>query len=369
LKPLPLKNPPESVCLLRLSAIGDVCHAVPVIRTLQKAWPETRLTWIVGKTEYDLVGDIPGVEFIIFDKAAGWRAWRDLRRVLRDRHFDVLLHMQMSLRASLASLAIPADIRLGFDRERANDLQWLFTNARIPHVPRQHVLESFLEFPRALGIDETVLEWNIPIPEGARQKARELAPTGPYVIISPCSAHAYRNWTPEGYAAVADYLWEKWQLPVLLTGGPSTTERRMAQAILARSRHRPRDLTGHTDLKTLLALLAGARLLISPDSGPAHMATTVGTPVVGLYAATNPERARPYCSPELVVNGYPDAVRQFLGKDNMIVPWGTRIRQPAAMSLIRVPDVLSIVEKAMGSPQNMSNPVSLRHSLDTDPRT
>ena len=340
MKPLPLKEPPDSLCLLRLSAIGDVCHAVPVIRTLQRAWPDTRLTWIIGRTEHALVGDIPGVEFITYDKRAGWAGWRALRRRLRERRFDVLLHMQTSLRASLVSLAIPARLRLGFDRPRARDLQWLFSNARIPHVPRQHVLDSFLEFPRTLGIGESVLEWNIPIPDTAREKARELAPDRPYALISPCSAHAYRNWTAEGYAAVADHLWEKWRLPVLLTGGGSRTERQMADAILARSRHRPRDLTGRTDLKTLLALLADARLLVSPDSGPAHMATTVGTPVIGLYAATNPERAGPYLSPQLVVNRYPDAIRHTFGKDASEVPWGTRVRNSRPMGNIRLSDVM-----------------------------
>ncbi len=357
MKPLPLKNPPDTLCLLRLSAIGDVCHAVPVIRTLQSAWPNTKLTWVIGKTEHALVGDIPGVEFIIFDKQAGWQAIRELRRRLRDRRFDVLLHMQMSLRASLASLAIPADIRLGFDRKRASDLQWLFTNARIPHVPRQHVLDSFLEFPRTLGIPDPVLEWNIPIPETARQRAAELAPQSPYAVISPCSSHAYRNWTAEGYATVIDHLQETWNLPVLLTGGNSAIERETGAAIEHLCRHRPSNLIGHTDLKTLLALIANARLLVAPDSGPAHMGTATGTPVVSLFAATNPDRARPYRYPELVVSRYPEAIQARYHKSVDDVPWGTRVRDPGTMARIPVEDVLETIDRHLSVTASEQAPV------------
>ena len=319
---------------------------MPVIRTLQTAWPQTRLTWIVGKTEHGLVGDIPGVEFIIFDKAAGWQAWRDLYRRLRGRRFDVLLHMQMSLRASLASLAIPAVLRLGFDRKRANDLQWLFSNARIPHTPRQHVLESFLEFPRALGIDTVDLRWDIPIPDAAREHARNLLPDAPYAVISPCSAHDYRNWTVEGYAAVADHL-QHWGLDVILTGGNRPVERDTADAILRLCQSRPRDLVGRTDLKTLLAILQGARLLVAPDSGPAHMGTAAGIPVVGLFAATNPDRARPYRSPELVVSRYGEAVLAQYGKPVAELPWGTRVRAPGTMARIPVDAVTTAIDEAL----------------------
>src|SRR5690242_8341998 len=98
---LTLQEPPRSVCLLRLSAIGDTCHAVPILRTLQRAWPQTKFTWIIGKTEARLMGLIEDVEFIIVDKRAGFAARREIRETLAQREFDVLLHMQLSFRASL----------------------------------------------------------------------------------------------------------------------------------------------------------------------------------------------------------------------------------------------------------------------------
>ena len=154
---LPLTSPPATLCILRLSAVGDICHTLPIVRTLQQVWPDTKLTWIIGKLEYSLVGDIPGIEFIIFDKAKGFQAYRKLRQQMKDRNFDVLLHMQMSLRASLASLLVPANIPLGFDKQRASDLQWLFTNAQNAYKSKQHVMDSLYGFLDSLGSDEKQL--------------------------------------------------------------------------------------------------------------------------------------------------------------------------------------------------------------------
>lgn len=347
---LPLASPPERLCLLRLSAVGDVSHALPVVRTLQRHWPETRLTWIIGKTEHALVGDIEGVEFITFDKAKRWSALAEVRRQLAGRHFDVLLHMQMSLRASLVSLMVRADVRLGFDRPRAKDLQWLFTNHRIPHRPKQHVIDSFFGFTEALGIAEREMRWDIPIPDYARKCAREAMPDErPTLVISPCSSHAYRNWTPEGYAAVGDYAIERYGMRVLITGGLSAIEHRYGEEITALMRHEPRNIVGRTDLKQLLAVLERATLVVAPDSGPAHLASAVGTPVIGLYAATNPERAAPYRSRDRVVNRYPEAIRERYGKLPDEVRWGTRVRDPGTMERIPPEAVIAKLDDVMNA--------------------
>lgn len=350
---LPCNPPPATVCLLRLSAVGDVCHTLPVLRTLQAAWPGTQFTWIIGKLEAALIGDIPGVEFIIFDKSQGRKARRQLRQTLHHRKFDLLLHMQMSLRASLTSLAVHAPLRLGFDRRRAHDWQWLFTNHRIPYIPRQHVMDSLFGFAETCGAHERVLRWDIPIPEAARTFASAQIPDGvPTLIISPCANarfRNFRNWRAERYAAVAGYAAEKLGLRVLLTGGPSAAEREYG-AHIEQYLHSPAvNLIGSTSLKQLLALLQRATALVSPDSGPAHMATAVGTPVIGLYASTNPERAAPYLSRRWCVNRYPDAMRQFNHQDASTARWGTRVRDPRAMDLISVNEVTGKLDELLAA--------------------
>jgi len=344
---------PESLCVLRLSAVGDVCHALPVVRTLQAAWPETRITWIVGKLEASLVGDIPGIEFIIFDKSRGLGAHLALRRALKGRRFNLLLHMQMSLRASVASLAVKAPLKLGFDKERAHDFQYWFTNKRIWYKPRQHVMDSLFGFSEALGVREHRLRWDIPLPAEAAAYAREQIPGGTgALIISPCANPRFRNWRswqPEYYAAVAEHAAEKHGLKVLVTGGRSEIEQAYGARITELARTPVANLVGQTSLKQLMALLGRATVLVSPDSGPVHMGTAAGIPVIGLYATTNPDRAGPYLSQRWRVNRYPDALAKFNHITPDEAPWGTRVRDEAAMECITVADVTGKLDELMAA--------------------
>lgn len=340
---LPLPKAPERLALLRLSAIGDTCHVVPVLRTLQAAWPETALTWIIGRTEASLLGDIPGVEFVSFDKRQGRDAYRLLRQQLQGRRFDVLLHLQAALRASMVSRCLSAGLRLGYDRARAKDFQWLFTNARISGEQRVHVMDSMFAFLEALGLRERVLRWDIPIPSEAREFAAATLPPGRLLVISPCSSERrnnFRNWPAERYAAVADEAMRRHGFQVVLTGGGTELERWYGGEIARLMAEPPLDLIGKTSLKQLLAVLQRADVLISPDSGPAHMANSVGTPVIGLYASSNPHRTGPYLSQQWVVNRYPEAVQAAFGKPVEALPWGKRVRAPDVMERIRVDDVL-----------------------------
>ncbi len=354
---LPLRVPPESVCILRLSAIGDTCHVVPLLRTLQQAWPRTRFSWIVGRVEARLVGLLPEVEFITVDKRAGLEGLRALRRQLAGRRFDVLLHLQLALRASAISALVDARIKLGFDRARARELQWLFTNARIAPRRNEHVLDSFLGFADALGVPEHMLRWNLPLPPEAVGYARTLIPatgaedaTAPRtLVISPCSSHAARNWRPERYAAVAEHAVRRHGMRVILTGGPAAIERSMGDAIIAASQVPLLDQIGKDTLPQLLALLGRAAALLTPDSGPAHMATMVGTPVLGLYAATNPQRSGPYMSRQWCIDAYPRAAQHFRQCEPEALPWTTKLEEPGVMDLISVAEVCERLDALLAS--------------------
>jgi heptosyltransferase I len=319
------------------------------VRTIQGHWPNTKITWVIGKQESTLVHDIPGVEFVVLDKSLGWRAYRDLSKTMHGRSFDALLHMQVSLRSSMASRLISAPIRLGFDRDRAKDFQWLFTTHRIEPKRHQHVMEGLFGFAKALGIQESALRWDIPIPDEAREfAARHVPPDRRTLVISPCSTSRYRNWrnwSTEGYAAVADYAVEKHHMHVILTGGNTDLEKQYGDEICGLARHPPTPLIGQTGLKELLAILEQARVLIAPDSGPVHMATTVDTPVIGLYVTSNPMRTGPYLSQQWVVNKYPEALEAELGKTIDEVPWGRRVRNPNAIDRIQASDVTEKLDR------------------------
>ncbi|HUI61324.1 MAG TPA: glycosyltransferase family 9 protein [Steroidobacteraceae bacterium] len=321
-----------------------------MIRTLQQAWPDTKLTWIIGKTEARLMSLLEGVELITVDKRAGLGGWHRFRKQMRGRQFDVLLHMQLALRASVIAREIPAAVKLGFDRPRARELQWLFTNARIAPASRQHVLDSFFGFTAALGIRERTLRWELPLPADAQAYAQDLIPDGrPTLVISPCSSHMLRNWSAARYAATADHAAQRHGMRVILAGGPSRIERDMGAAIQERvSPATPlTNQIGRDTLPQLLALLARATVLLAPDSGPVHMATMVGTPVIGLYAATNPARSGPYLSRRWCVDAYGQAALRFCGKPAEQLPWTRKIERPGVMDLIEVGQVTARIDELL----------------------
>jgi heptosyltransferase I len=191
--------------------------------------------------------------------------------------------------------------------------------------------------------------WDIPLPANALAYAEELVPDRqPTLVISACSSHLLRNWSPERYAAVADHAAER-GMRVILCGGPSAVERDMAAAIIKHARAPLVNQVARDTLPQLLALLARATVLLTPDSGPAHMATMVNLPVIGLYAATNPERSGPYLSRRWCVNAYDAAARQFLDKPADELPWTKKIELPGVMELITVDAVNDKLDELMGS--------------------
>jgi len=329
--------PAQKICILRLSAIGDVTHVLPVIHQLRQSLPDAQITWIIGRVEYQLVSGLPGVEFVVFDKSQGLQAYARLRRALSGRCFDVLLHMQVAFRANVASLMISADQRVGYDRGRSKDLHGLFINQRIAAHSEQHVLDVLRSFLQPLGLDSFSVapQWNMPLTDSDYRFAEKHIDTGrPTLVISPVSSHPSRDWLTERYAAVADYAMKELGFHVIFSGGSSQREQAFIQGIEADMDGQAMNLAGQMTLKELAALLGAADLLIAPDTGPVHIANAMGTVVIGLYAASNPQRTGPYNALPWCINRYAEAAKKFKGQSVSSLRWGARINHPGVMELI-----------------------------------
>ena len=347
---MPKPDAPSSICLLRLSALGDVTHVLPLLHTLRTAWPQIEVNWVIGKGERRLLDGLPGVRFIEFDKKTGLAGMRAVRRQC-EQPFDVLMQLQVSARANLLSAFIPARRRIGYDRSRAKDGHGLFINERIANRPGIHVLDAIGSFCEPLGLLRDEVIWNLPVPDDAHAWARAQWPEDGIrtLMVSPCSSHALRNWRPERHAALADHaIAQGWR--VVLCGGRSELERCSGDVILAAMRtpgHGAQvlDLIGKDTLKQLPALLARADLLVTPDSGPMHIANAMGTKVLGLHAATNPNRSGPYSDRRYCVDRYDAAARQYRGKPASALKWGTKIEAEGVMDLITVDDAIAAFER------------------------
>ncbi|UJF22342.1 glycosyltransferase family 9 protein [Shewanella sp. OMA3-2] len=327
----------KSLCLLRLSAIGDVCHAVAMVQAIQREYPELSITWIIGKVEYQLLQHLPGVKFVIFDKSQGWRSYAVLRKALAGQKFDVLLHMQVALRATIASLMIKARVRIGFDKARAKEGQWLVTNHAVEPLATPHVLDGFMGFAKAIGVANLTPRWHIPVPQADTDFASQLIGDDKVLVICAAASKAERNWLPERYAAVADYAVMQ-GFRVMLCGGPTKLEKELADAIQSHSQHILDNQVGKTSLTQLLAVLKLAKLVLAPDTGPLHMAVTQGTAVIGLYAHSNPDRTGPYFHRQHTVSVYPQAIAAQVQEGHIL--WGKRAKGEHLMAMIEVAAVI-----------------------------
>ena len=323
-------------------------HVVPLVRTLQSAWPALPVTWVIGRGEHRLLEGLEGVTFVEYDKKSGLRGMHQAGQALRAAHgrFDALLQMQVAGRANLLSAFIPARTRVGYDRARAKDGHGLFINTRIPARPDAHVLDAIGSFCEPLGLRQQAVRWDLPVPDAAHAwAAGQWDDDGrPVLMISPCSSHVLRNWHADRYAALANHaLRQGWR--VVLCGGRSELERRTADAIVAGMDGPVLDLVGKDTLKQLPALLARADLLVTPDSGPMHIANAMGTKVLGLHAASNPARSGPYSDRRYCVDRYDDAARRYLGRPASELRWGTKVEREGVMELVTVDDAVAAFER------------------------
>jgi heptosyltransferase I len=330
-----------NIAIVRFSALGDVALVVPAVHSLRRTFPDATITWITSPLAYSLLQGLEGVQFEVYDKPGSLADYRAFYRAYSKRTFDVVLAMQANLRINLLYPALHAPIKIGFDRTRAREGQWLFCNRAIPFV-NAHLVDSFLSFSAQLGADISEVDWSLPLAEADRAWAREQLKhlPRPLIAIHPFASKPERNWLFERYAKVIQAAVGTWHAGFVLTGGNSPTERDFCARLANIAPDRTLNLCGQTTPKQLAAVLAEADALIAPDTGPVHLARANNTPVVGLYAVASPALSGPYAAQQYIVNRYPQAVRKFLGKDPERVPWNTRVHNPDAMALIQTEDVM-----------------------------
>lgn len=341
-------SPPSQLCVLRLSAIGDVCHAISVVQAIQKHWPHTRITWITGKIEAQLISDLPNVNVIVFDKSQGFKGMRAVWKQLNGIKFDALLHMQAAFRASVLSLGIKAKYKVGFSRNRTREGQWWFTNCHLPNTTAIHVLDNMAEFARYIGVPFEEPTWCIPLAGEVVDYAKRITQGRKCIVISAAASKDSRNWLAERYAAIADYA-SSLGFRVILCGSPAEREKILAHKIESLCELPITNIVGETSLKQLTAVLREATVVISPDSGPAHLATTQMTPVIGLYAHSDPRRTGPYNDLDNVVSVYQQHVEAQKGQHVDSLAWGTRAKGDKLMASITVDQVKEKLDQIIAS--------------------
>jgi heptosyltransferase I len=327
------------VCIVMMSAVGDAVHVLPVINAIKRRSPSTHVTWVLQPGPATLVRGHRSVdEILIFDRSKGIGAFTDIRRALATRRFDVVINLQVYFKAGIVTSFTHAPVKLGFDRARARDFNWLFTTHRIPPHTPQHVQDQYFEFLTALNVPHDPIEWDLgPWPsERAAQTEFSSRLERPAAAIVVATSKEQKDWLPERWAEVADALWHEFELEPVLVGGRSPREIHAERVIVERAKRRPRSELG-SGLRNLVGILDASALVLAPDTGPLHMAVALDRPVVSLIGYTNPKRTGPYRRfNDLIVDAYGEP-----GEDYSISMENRRDRMPR----ISVRDVLDRVER------------------------
>ncbi|MFI5246684.1 MAG: glycosyltransferase family 9 protein, partial [Gemmatimonadales bacterium] len=288
--------PMDRVCIVMMSAVGDAVHVLPVITALKRANSAMHLTWILQPGPATLVRGHPLVDEIIeFDRSAGLRGFLGIRRALSGRRFDLVINLQVYFKAGIITSFTRAPVKLGFDRSRARDFNWIFTTDRIPPHAMQHVQDQYFEFCDWLGVPHEPVEWGLGPWAGERAWQREFyakldRPAAPIVVAT---SKPDKDWMPERWADVCDALYADFGMQAVLVGGRSPREEHAERVILERARHKPISALG-SGLRRLVAIFDGAALVLSPDTGPLHVSVALDRPVVSLIGYSNPKRVGPY---------------------------------------------------------------------------
>jgi heptosyltransferase I len=288
---------PAHVCIILLTGLGDVVHGLPIVNALRRAWPDTRITWVVEPMPSAILQPHPAIDqVIVFEKKRGARGVAALRRRMHAERFDIAINFNIYVKSIFPTLFSRAPERWTFGADRAREGVWLAGNRRLPARPRRHTQDMFIEFSDALGIEAQPLEWKLVITDEERAAQRsftEQLDGRRAVAIVPASANAKKDWPAERYVPVVNAIEHDLGARAVLVGGPGERETRAARLIEAQAARRPLWLMGD-GVRRLIWILDACAAAVAPDTGPLHIARALGTPVVGLFGHTNPWRVGPY---------------------------------------------------------------------------
>jgi lipopolysaccharide heptosyltransferase I len=296
---------PKKILIVLHGSIGDVIRALPLANLLRKGFPKAYLAWSVEPAARPLLEGCPAIdEIILFDRGRPWRAaWPFLAKI-RSRRFDLVLDLQRHLKSGVISRYSGAPQRIGFHRSDSKEFNWLFNNQHIePFGETVYKLNHYLKFADYLGIDRSSVSWEFAVTvEEKVSIAKHLSEVRRrFAVLFIGTRWQSKQWFPAQIAECAELLQVEHQLDVVLLGAKH--DQPIAREVMALARGRVIDLVGGTSLREALGIIERADVAVGPDTGLMHVAAAVGTPVVSLWGATDPQRNGPYGFTELAIQG------------------------------------------------------------------
>lgn len=286
-----------NILIIKPSSLGDIIHALPFLKALKEKYPDARVDWVISRILKDIIeGNSLINELIVIDKDA-WRSPTRLPQtagevfrtiaMLRTKRYDMIADLQGLLRSGIITYVTPADIKIGFDNAREGSR--FFYNRKVKAESSLHAVKRNLGIARALGANPVKVSFPLEVSEEAVLAAKKLVhPENKYILIVPSARWRTKRWPAENFAALIKSI----PITCVISGSPADSD--IARKIAEESSKNTINLCGRTGLKELVALIKGARAVVSSDSGPMHIGAAIGTPVVALFGPTDAARTGPY---------------------------------------------------------------------------
>ena len=292
-----------SVLVVKLSAIGDVIHALPVSYAIKETYPRAKLTWVVEPPAYDILKDNPYIDNIIIFEKKKFKSFKGFlknygpfNKILRGDKYDASLDLQGLFKSAAIAWSAKAPIRLGTCnmREMSNKVSKPVIG---PHA-KGHIVERYLDVVRELGckVEKVVFPMNISERDaqaaiGAMEQAGAHM-ENPYVVLAVGANWPNKRWPTRFYARLSDWLYNLKIIPVIIGGG--AMDGQLAADIESMAEIPPINLVGKTSLKQLAYVIQNAQAVVGGDTGPVHLAAGLGTKTVMVMGPTDANRNGPY---------------------------------------------------------------------------
>jgi lipopolysaccharide heptosyltransferase I len=292
------------ILIVKLGALGDVVHAIPVAAALRRAFPSARIDWLVGPKHREILDLVPVIDRrLVLNDSRALAAVRELRA----NRYDVAIDLQGLIKSALLTRASGAARVVGFTSRYAREplASWFYGEAHDPggggmyHIDERHVVYTNLGILETLGVDPGVPEFPLDRTESAVASSVAAKTGGRYAILNPGAAWPNKRWPAGRLAAIAVELRKRHALASLAVWGPG--EASLAREVVDKSDGAAL-LSPPTTIADVVALARGASLYLSGDTGPAHIAAAVGTPIVGIYGPTRPSRNGPWSPDDVTVS-------------------------------------------------------------------
>lgn len=332
------------ILIVKLGALGDVVHAIPVAAALRRAFPSARIDWLVGPKHREILDLVPVIDRrLVLNDSRVFAAVRELRA----NRYDVAIDLQGLIKSALLSRASGAARVVGFTSRYAREplASWFYGEAHDPggggmyHIDERHVVYTNLGLLETIGVHPGAPEFPLDRAESAVASAVAAQTGGRYAILNPGAAWPNKRWPAARLAAVAVELRERHALPSVAVWGPG--EEPLARELVDKSRGAAL-LSPPTTIADVVALARGASLYLSGDTGPAHIAAAVGAPIVGIYGPTRPSRNGPWSPRDVTVSRADVCQCHHLRQCRL---------KTMCLGDIQVDEVLAAVEKRLETPQ------------------